>query len=491
MLVTFITFLVIYVVVGTFIAVISRKFGVKSSSEYFVGNYRLGGFLSSMTYAATTYSAFMMVGLVGLTYSTGVGALGFELIYLLGTVAFLALFSKRVWVMARERGWVSPSEMLSDLYNSRFLGRFVAIAYLIALVPYTSAQVIGIGTIFESLGLDYSLGVALAATLILIWTVLAGIWSVASTDAYQAIIMIAASVMFLTLTLMNVLSFGPGDVFRVLDSAGVTGITPFWSFNTFLAYTLPWIFFALTNPQVVQRIFMPASEKALKSMVRNFSFYGYIYTLIVVAIGLMARALTELKALPLITNRDLVTPTLAKMLDPSIASLIYVSIIAAAVSTANSIILSISSSIIRDFYEVRVKNVSARNIIIYSELVVVGLTITSMVVAHLRPGFIVEMSVLSSVILLPIAPVTMLGWMSPNKAKRLKYGAVAALAVGVGLALYFALTYGPVRTFLAVSYGLPISLWILLIATAALLVNYLIATKAEWLKSVSFVRLRR
>ncbi|MEM2157718.1 MAG: hypothetical protein QXO72_01725, partial [Sulfolobales archaeon] len=189
MLTFFILFLASYMIVGTLIAVISRRFGVRSTAEYFVGNYRLGGFLSSMSYAATTYSAFMMVGLVGLAYTTGVGALGFELIYLVATLAFLSIFSRRVWLMARERGWVSPSEMLSSLYISKFLGRLTALTYLVALVPYISAQIIGIGTIFESFGLNYFLGVALAASLILLWIVLAGIWSVASTDAYQAILM--------------------------------------------------------------------------------------------------------------------------------------------------------------------------------------------------------------------------------------------------------------------------------------------------------------
>ncbi|MEM1600723.1 MAG: sodium:solute symporter family protein [Sulfolobales archaeon] len=473
MLTYFILFLIAYIVVGTLIAIISRKFGVKSTSEYFVGNYKLSGFLSSMTYAATTYSAFMMVGLVGLTYATGVGSLGFELAYLLGTVGLLAIFSKRVWSVAREHGWVSPSEMISSLYGCRLLGRLTALTYLIALIPYISAQIIGIGTIFESLGMNYFLGILVAASLVLVWTVLAGIWSVASTDAYQAVIMLVASTAFLFSVLMRVSTLNL-NVVEVLERSGVTGITPFWSFSTFLAYTLPWVFFAVTNPQVVQRIFMPVSEKALKNMVKYFSFYGYAYTLIVVIVGLLARALTEFKLLPLITNRDLVTPTLAMMLDPTLSSLIFVSIVAAAVSTANSIVLSVASSVVRDFYEVRVRNVNARNALAFSNLVVISLTLISTLVAYLRPGFIVEMSVLSSVILLSLAPVTIVAWLSPAKAKELRPGAVVGLIAGVSFALYNAILHGPIRTFLATLYGLPISFWVLTISTSAIFINYLI-----------------
>ena len=51
----------------------------KGMIEYFLADRKVGGFISAMTYSATTYSAFMMVGLVGLTYSSGIGSLGFEM----------------------------------------------------------------------------------------------------------------------------------------------------------------------------------------------------------------------------------------------------------------------------------------------------------------------------------------------------------------------------------------------------------------------------
>ena len=60
-------------VVGTVLALASRRFGMGTSRDYFVADYRLGGFLAAMTYTATTYLALMMVGLVGLTFMTGVG----------------------------------------------------------------------------------------------------------------------------------------------------------------------------------------------------------------------------------------------------------------------------------------------------------------------------------------------------------------------------------------------------------------------------------
>ncbi len=472
---SFIILLITYITVGTLIALISRRYGVKSSREYFVANYRLGGFLSSMTYAATTYSAFMMVGLVGLTYSTGVGALGFELAYFIATLSLLTTFSRKVWLMARERGWVSPSEMLSDLYNSKLLGSLTAVIYFIALIPYISAQLIGVGAVFEGLGMGYLVGVVLGAVLLILWIVIAGIWSVATTDAYQGIWMIGASVLFLCYLISLVPTYGYGikDVLKAVDSVGATGITPFWSPSTFLAYTLPWLFFAVTNPQVVQRLYMPADERAIKSLITYFSLYGLTYTLIVVTAGLIARSLTELGVVPLIINRDLVTPTLLKLADPISSAFIYVSIIAAALSTANSIILTVTSSIIRDFYESRVRSASPTKLLTATSITIITLTALSSIIAYLRPSFIVEMSVISSVILLPLAPITLIAWINHREARKLRYGAIASLIIGTSISMLAATSYGPAKSFLITFYGLPLSAWVLITSSLIMLVNYL------------------
>ena len=51
----------------------------RSASDFYIGGRQLSGMISAASYAATTYSAFMMLGLAGFTYRGGVGALGFEL----------------------------------------------------------------------------------------------------------------------------------------------------------------------------------------------------------------------------------------------------------------------------------------------------------------------------------------------------------------------------------------------------------------------------
>jgi len=85
------------------------------------------------------------------------------------------------------------------------------------------------------------------------------------------------------------------------------------------------------------------------------------------------------------------------------------------------------------------------------------LVIITVCIALMKPGFIVEMSVLSSVILLPLAPVTIAAWITSKvRNKEMKLTAITSLALGTIVSLYVAIIYGPKKAFIMTWYGLPI-----------------------------------
>src|SRR6056297_1917331 len=137
--------------VATAIAYLAKRGLGEGVTEYFLGGRRLGGFISGMTYSATTYSAFMLVGLVGLTYESGVGALGFEMTYLTFTVFLLAIFAPRFWIASNKYDFVTPAELLSTRYESKWVGVVAALVFLVMLVPYAAVQLMGIGFLVEGL----------------------------------------------------------------------------------------------------------------------------------------------------------------------------------------------------------------------------------------------------------------------------------------------------------------------------------------------------
>jgi SSS family solute:Na+ symporter len=402
-----------YLIAGTTIAILVHR-ARQTQEQYFIGGRRIGGVVSALTYAATTYSAFMMVGLVGLSFQTGIGALVFELAYLAGTVFLLSVYGKKIWRMSRETKAISPMELFTKRYGrlSAVLGTAVAIA---ALIPYTSSQVIGLALVFQNFGgFNFTAGVSFAAVIVALWALLGGLRGVALTDSFQGVFMIIVALAGFFWAQGRF----PGIELQQFPST-------FWTLPRFVNFTLPWFFFALTNPQVLQRLFIPRDTRSLNRMILYFALFGLLYTLIVTFIGFASRAGAQAGLFPAVQDRDSVIFELLAMMGNWLAVPLALSIIFAAVSTANSIILTLSSMVVRDLFRTRGKVWMGRGFIILLTLVVFLFSL-------MRPNYIVELGVASSSVLLCFLPLLfgLFHWKLGGP-----YAAVFALASGAGSAL--------------------------------------------------------
>jgi len=380
----------IYAIIGTLIALYFK--GAKTQESFFIGDRNISGVVSALTYAATTYSAFMMVGLVGLSYATGVGALGFELTYLVGTLFFLSYYGPKIWRIAKEKGVVSPSGLLEKRYGLK-TAKIAAIISLLALIPYTSVQLTGVALILETnANLSFATGILIVGILIALWAFLGGLRGVALNDSIQGILMIVVSIFALIWVAYRF-------DFSAISSMGELMYVPnaIWTPKFFLGLTVPWFFFALTNPQVLQRLFIPKDLSALRKMIVYFGLFGVVYTVIVSFIGIQLRILTFQGLFPVVQYRDNVTPTLLSLMPEWLSLLLAFSIMAAAITTANSIVLTLSSMVSRDI--VKEKG------IFYGRLSIIIMTIFIGLFAAKKISYIVELSVLSSTILLCLLPL--------------------------------------------------------------------------------------
>ncbi|MDC7125496.1 MAG: sodium:solute symporter family protein [Spirochaetales bacterium] len=383
----FIILLSIYAVAGTGIAVYAgRQRGGSDQESYFIGGRGMGWLVSALTYAATTYSSFMMVGLVGLSYSTGVGAMLFEMTYLVATVILLSIYGKKIWQMSKENSLVSPMEIFSLRYGKLTGGVGAAIS-VIALVPYTAAQVIGLSIIFQNFGISYGAGVAIAAVLICIWSLVGGLRGVALTDAIQGLFMLAVAIIAV---------LWANKHFSGVEMS--TFPNKVWTPVFFINMTLPWAFFALTNPQVVQRLFIIKDKQGLRKMIVLFAVIGAAYTIITCLIGFSAKYGTLSGTFAEIQGRDNVILGLLGLMGKGLGLAIALSIVFASISTSNSIILTLSSMVTRDL----ARN---KNNVWFGRIFIVVITAVVALFALRKTSYIVELSVSTSRILMCFLPL--------------------------------------------------------------------------------------
>lgn len=395
----------IYVLVGLFVAYKSRHQSTGSVSGYFLGNRALGGFVSALSYSATTYSAFMLVGLAGLVYKGGVGALGFEFVYFSGMV-LVAYFGPRFWLVGKEYNYITPSDLLSDRYQSRAVGVVTAVASCLFLIPYSAVQLAGVGYLLSGMTdnqISFTTGTVIALVLALVFSLIAGLRSVAWTDALQSLIMIVSATLVVLLVVNSLGGFS--TLFETVskEHSGWLSVpgNGFFSFVNFLGLTLPWFFFSLSNPQVSQRLFMPSSMTSLRRMLIGFMVFGFIYTLVSVLWGFAA-----LTQFPDLSTADLATPSLLASIHvpPILGIIVMVGIMAAAVSTIDSILLTLASLVARNVYGAYQKQEDDKRQLRVGKIVIPIIAILAYLFASLQLNLIAVLSVAASAGLLVMVP---------------------------------------------------------------------------------------
>ncbi|WP_106494604.1 sodium:solute symporter family protein [Lentibacillus sp. Marseille-P4043] len=469
----------IYIILALAVAFMSRRGKQTDMSGFFLGGRKMNGILSALSYSATTYSAFMLVGLAGLTYQGGVGALGFEIVYFTG-VTLVALFGRRYWLAGKKFGYVTPSEMVGDRYESKAAAAAIALVSCLFLIPYCAVQLAGVGYLLQGItnnAIPFTTGVIIATVLALLFSYTAGIRSVVWTDSLQAVIMIITSTIVVLLLIHGLGGFG--QFFDTLktnhpESLSVPG-NGYFDFLTFLGLTLPWFFFSLSNPQVSQRMFMPSSLKGLRQMLIGFLLFGFIYTFVSVLWGFSA-----LQMFPDLSTADLATPKLlsSDLIPPILGVIVMVGILAAAVSTIDSIMLTLSSMFARDVYGNFKKQPNEYKQLQVGKIVIPIIAVLAFAFAELKLDLIAVLSVAASSGLIVVVP-SFFGtffWKRGTAA-----GVISSVSLGALIVLVLEFTGTK-------PLGLGAGIWGLLISTI-LFISVSLMTKAPKQKATAFKNL--
>lgn len=138
--------------------------------------------------------------------------------------------------------------MLSNRYQNKKVGALSAWISLIFLIPYSSIQLMGIGYLLETLSngkIPFLWGALIATLITLVWTEIAGLRSVATTDSLQAGIMLISSIIFIFILIGKFLGGFDNFLYRIETNYPLWLSVPgngYFSFQTFLGLSLPWFF---------------------------------------------------------------------------------------------------------------------------------------------------------------------------------------------------------------------------------------------------------
>ena len=345
--ISFIACLLIFMVIG----LASLKKRKDSPEDYLLASRSLSPWLTGLSAVATTNSGFMFTAWIGMTYTLGVSSIWF-LIGLGGGSTFgLMTTAKSIRKVSEERGIYSFGGLISGWQGEemRHLRYILGWGILIFLSTYAAAQLTASSKAMHVL-FDWPLnyGAVVGAVVILLYCFAGGIRASVWTDVAQSLVMIVAMMLLLYTALSHI--GGVDAMMTKLEALDpkLTHWLPSLQYSPFL-YIFGWFIGGIginAQPHIMVR-FMASNkvENTGKSLAWYFSWY-YLFFLSSWGVGLAARVL-----IPEVENFDpeLALPMIASDLLPQIlVGVILAGLFAAAISTADSLVLSASASLSRD-----------------------------------------------------------------------------------------------------------------------------------------------
>ncbi len=351
--------------------------GQSSSEDFYLGGRKMGPIVTAMSAEASDMSSWLLMGLPGVAYLSGVSDAAWTAIGLgIGTWLNWYFVSRRIRLYSSHLGAITVPEFYSKRFGDKkhILSAIAALVIVIFFIPYTASGFAACGKLFNSLfGVNYLTAMIFSAIIIIGYTIMGGFSAVSTTDLMQSIVM--------SIALVVVIGFGlskAGGVGAVMDNAKslsgyldmfamhdpVTGGQTAYGPITVLS-TMAWGLGYFGMPHILVRFMAIEDDKKLDLSRRVGTIWVVIAMSAAIFIGIVGLGMSKAGALPVLEGSasETVIVEIASLLSKNgifpaiIAGLILAGILAATMSTADSQLLaaasSVSQNIIQEFMGVK------------------------------------------------------------------------------------------------------------------------------------------
>ena len=375
----------------------------ESASDFYLGGRKLGPLVTAMSAEASDMSSYLLMGLPGLAYFSGVADVGWTVIGLaVGTYVNWLLVAKRLRLYTHATNSFTLPQFFSDRYHDKkyILSTIAAVIIIIFFVPYTASGFAACGKLFGTLfGADYMTAMIISAIVIVGYTAAGGFLAASTTDFIQSIVMTFALIFVLVFATINaggidaVISNAqelPGYLSLTSTYVAATGTSSPYTFLTIVS-TLAWGLGYFGMPHILLRFMAIEDENKLTLSRRVASVWVVIAMAVAVVIGIVGKGLSDVGAIDALesSNTETIVIRIAGFMSefgivPAlIAGLVLAGILACTMSTADSQLLAASSSMSQNILQEALHlKLSKRTSMLIARLTVVGIAILGVILAR-------------------------------------------------------------------------------------------------------------
>lgn len=375
-----------------------------TTDDFYLGGRKLGPFVTAMSAEASDMSSWLLMGLPGVAYLSGICDAGWTAIGLaVGTYLNWLLVAKRIRRYSHIAGnSITIPDFFSNRYrdNSRMLMLVSAVIILIFFIPYTASGFAACGKLFASLfGIRYGAAMVISACVIVAYTTMGGFLAASTTDFIQSIVM--------TIALVIVLLFGthmaggasavmenakalPGYLSMAFTYSKEAGAASPYSVISIVS-TMAWGLGYFGMPHILLRFMAIEDEKKLTLSRRIATVWVVISLTIGVVIGIIGLGMTKAGTMAELvgSNSETIVVRVADLLShygiiPAlVAGVILAGILACTMSTADSQLLAAASGVSQNIFKGVMKaDLSEKAMIIIARVTVLVISIIAMFIAR-------------------------------------------------------------------------------------------------------------
>lgn len=363
--------------------------------DYVLGDRGLHPFVAAISAGASDMSGWLLMGLPGALFVTGLSEMWIAIGLLLGTWANWAFVAPRIrsYSEVAQNSITMPSFFENRVQDRSRVLRLLAAAIIIFFFTfYVSSGMVAGGRYFESTFQgDYLTGMLIVGGITVLYTLVGGFLAVSYTDVVQGLLMFGA---LLIVPIMALFALdNPADIFSFAAEnpygphtepnetyfnmiAGVSAVT--------IIGNLAWGLGYFGQPHIISR-FMALRSPAQAKQAR---FYGVLWVTLCfagsIATGVIATAYFGQKAANVTdtTSYETVFLDLTRILfHPFIAGIILTAVLAAIMSTMSSQLLVTASALVEDVYRVFGKKAKGTTLLLGSRIMVLAVAFVAILLA--------------------------------------------------------------------------------------------------------------
>jgi SSS family solute:Na+ symporter len=323
---------------------------------------------------------------------------------------------KRIYALKQ----ITIADVLEDSYNSKRIRAMFALLAFAGAIGIIAGQILAGGAIFSTFGVSPEVGGAITFLIIVVYCALSGLYGVMVTDAIQVIIGGFGVVLAAVLAVDKIGGIGK---LAVLPEQQLSLFPA--DLATLIWLVVPTTLLGLISQPAYQRVHSSKDEKTAFRAPLIGAFVVMALAIFPVLIGMCARILW-----PDIEPSMAVPMLLQEVFPPVVAAIFIAAILAAVMSTADSVLLGCTANIVRDFYQQILRPAAGDNELLrVSTIATVAIGIGALSVTYIVPR-IIDLFVISYSIqvcggLIPV--VGALFWKGGTEQ-----GAWASFVVGIG-----------------------------------------------------------